>query len=264
MDCDEVRDLLDAYADNALGLADAARLNRHLQRCAACRAELAAIRGLGHALRAQAPYHRAPDALHQRVLAGLPHDGQHGPAPAAPAVPMRGRMVGWGLQAWANVGTAVVAACAVALAAALWLQRPAAQGLLAQQVVASHVRALLSGHPIDVISTDEHTVKPWFNGRLDYAPPVIDLAAQGFPLAGGRVDYVAARRVAVLTYHTGGHPIDLYLFPAEGGASMLETRSDDGYSLATWTAGGMRYWAITDAESAALQRFVQALRAASS
>ena len=147
------------------------------------------------------------------------------------------------------------------LAGTLWLQRPGRPDPIEGQIVASHVRALLSGHPIDVISTDEHTVKPWFNGRLDYAPPVIDLASQGFPLVGGRVDYVDGRRVAVLIYHTGKHPIDLYLFPAAGGSAALTARSDAGYSLETWTAAGMRYWAITDAESAALRRFVQALRA---
>ena len=259
MDCNEARDLLGAYADNALGLADAARLNRHLQGCATCRAELDAIRGLGHALRAQVPYHRAPEALRQRVLAGLPQGAAATPLPAPPGA----RTVGWGVRAWANAGMGVIAACALVLAAALWLQRPTVQSTVAQQVVASHVRALLSGHPIDVISTDEHTVKPWFNGRLDYAPPVVDLASQGFPLVGGRVDYVAARRVAVLTYHAGGHPIDLYLIPTNGGPAAPRAQSDDGYSLATWAVDGMRYWAITDAEAAVLQRFMQDLRSAS-
>lgn len=257
MDCQEARDLLDAYADNALGVADAARLNRHLQGCAACRAELLALRRLGAALRAGATHHPAPPALRQRILAALPRD---------PAPPARqhapGRWSGWGLQAWSNAGMVLITAGALALAAVLWLQRPAPEAALVPQIVASHVRALLSGHPIDVVSTDRHTVKPWFNGRLDYAPPVADLAAQGFPLAGGRVDYVGGRRVAVLNYHAGGHPIDLYLLPTAGNTAPLQTRSQDGYALATWAAGGLRYWAITDAEPAVLQGFVQALHAA--
>lgn len=258
MDCTEARDLLDAYADNELGLADAARLNRHLHGCAACRAELAALQALSRTLRAEVPYFPAPAALRQRVLAALPAAA----APAATPSPARRRVAGWGVQAWASIGTSVVAAGILVLATALWLQRPAATGnTLAPQIVASHVRALLSGHPIDVISSDEHTVKPWFNGRLDYAPPVVDLAAQRFPLTGGRVDYVGGRRVAVLTYHAGGHPIALYLFPAAGHAQPPETQSDEGYTLEDWTAGGMRYWAITDAEPAVLQRFVKALRA---
>ncbi len=260
MVCNEARDLLDAYADNMLGLADTARLNRHLQACAACRAELAAIRALGHALRAQAPYHRAPATLRARIAAALPPVT----APPAPAGEhAAGRLVGWGMPAWANAGMALVSACALALAAMLWLQRPGPEATLEPQIVASHVRALLSGHPIDVVSTDQHTVKPWFNGRLDYAPPVVNLAAQGFPLAGGRVDYVDGRRVAVLTYHAGGHPIDVYLIPtAASGAAPAQSRLDDGYALAHWTADGLRYWAITDAEPAVLAHFVQALRAA--
>lgn len=257
MDCRETRDLLDAYADNALGLADAARLNRHLPGCAACRAELEALRALGHAVRAEAPYHRAPASLRERVVGALPREAE--PAASTPR-----RIAGWGVLAWTNVATAAIAAGALVLAAALWLQRPGPQDTLEPQIVSSHVRALLSGHPIDVVSTDRHTVKPWFNGRLDYAPPVVDLASRGFPLRGGRVDYVGGRRVAVLTYHAGGHPIDLYLFPAAGGAAAPVTRSDAGYALATWAAGGLRYWAITDAEPTVLQGFVQALRAASS
>ncbi|MBS0505919.1 MAG: anti-sigma factor [Proteobacteria bacterium] len=263
MDCREARDLLGAYADNALGLLDAARLNRHLRGCAACRAELAALQDLGATLRAAAPYHRAPAALRTRVLADLARDKGQAQPPPKPALARRpGLWTGWGLQAWANAGMGLLTSCALALAGALWLQRPQPQAELAPQIVASHVRALLSGHPIDVASTDRHTVKPWFNGRLDYAPPVIDLAAQGFPLIGGRVDYVAGRRVAVLGYREGGHPIDLYLLPGAEGDAPPQTRTDAGYALATWAAGGLRYWAITDAEPAVLARFVQALRAA--
>jgi anti-sigma factor RsiW len=147
----------------------------------------------------------------------------------------------------------------VALAAVLWLQHPPARDPLVQELVASHVRSLLSGHPLDVASTDQHTVKPWFNGRLDYAPPVVDLAPQGFPLAGGRVDYVGQRRVAVLTYQVRRHPIDLYVFPGADGARVPATRAEAGYALARWQAGGMTYWAITDAAAADLQAFRQAL-----
>lgn len=262
MDCNEARDLLDAYADNMLGLADTARLNRHLQGCAACRAELDGIRALGHALRAQAPRHPAPAALRARISAALPA----APAPAAqrPAPPAAtGPAVGWGAPAWGLAAMALVTAGALVLAAVLWLQRPGPEAALEPQIVASHVRALLSGRSIDVASTDQHTVKPWFNGRLDYAPPVIDLAAQGFPLAGGRVDYMAGRRVAVLSYRAGKHPIDLYVIPAvSASAAPVQTRSDDGYALASWADDGLRYWAITDAEPAVLQRYVQSLRAA--
>lgn len=255
MDCQEVRDLLGAYADNELGLADAARLNRHLQSCAACCAELASLRALGHALRTEDAYHHAPQALRARIAATLALPSA-APQPQAPRGWM-GLAGGW----WAQAGTGVVAMGALALAAALWLQRPAAPEPYAQEIVASHVRALLSGHPIDVVSTDQHTVKPWFNGRLDYAPPVLDLAAQGFPLAGGRVDYVGGRQVAVLTYHYRKHPIDLYVLPAGAASETAPAQPLEGYALAHWQAGGMRCWAITDAAPEALRAFEQAWRA---
>ncbi|WP_047908119.1 anti-sigma factor family protein [Pandoraea faecigallinarum] len=139
----------------------------------------------------------------------------------------------------------------------------AAAGLQAQEIVSSHVRALLSQHPLDVISTDQHTVKPWFNGRLDYAPPVVDLANKGFPLAGGRLDYVGGRTVSVLVYRTDKHPIDLYVFPARDKASAAPSISgSDGYAIARWRRNGMTYWAITDAEPSHLRVFVEALQAA--
>ena len=131
---------------------------------------------------------------------------------------------------------------------------------LGQEIVASHVRALLSQHPVDVVSTDQHTVKPWFNGRLDYAPPVVDLATRGFPLAGGRMDYVAHRRVAVLVYRDQRHPIDLYVLPAAEGACTPANRSADGYAMVRWCAAGMDFWAISDAEPAHVRAFAQALR----
>lgn len=129
--------------------------------------------------------------------------------------------------------------------------------------MSSHVRALLSQHPLDVVSTDRHTVKPWFNGRLDYAPPVVDLADKGFALAGGRLDYVGGRTVAVLVYRTDQHPIDLYVFPARDKASAAPTITGaDGYAIARWRRNGMTYWAITDAEPSHLRVFVEALQAA--
>jgi anti-sigma factor (TIGR02949 family) len=250
MDCNEARDLLDAYADSELALAEAARVNRHLQDCAACRAELAAVRTLRRALREHIPRERAPAPLRARILAGLP---------GAESAPGWGRMLGGNAGAWVQLGLSALTAGAVALAAVLWLQHPPARDPLVQELVASHVRSLLSGHPLDVASTDQHTVKPWFNGRLDYAPPVVDLAPQGFPLAGGRVDYVGQRRVAVLTYQVRRHPIDLYVIPGTDGARAPATRAEAGYALARWQAGGMTYWAITDAAAADLQAFRQAL-----
>jgi anti-sigma factor RsiW len=170
-----------------------------------------------------------------------------------------------------GAGGAILGGLAVAMA--LLVGRPPAPasapeaqaptGLQPQEIVSSHVRALLSQHPLDVVSTDRHTVKPWFNGRLDYAPPVVDLADKGFALAGGRLDYVGGRTVAVLVYRTDQHPIDLYVFPARDKASAAPTITGaDGYAIARWRRNGMTYWAITDAEPSHLRVFVEALQAA--
>ncbi|MFK0376227.1 anti-sigma factor family protein [Pandoraea sp. NPDC090278] len=194
-----------------------------------------------------------------------------------PAKPARstGVEAAWGpsLAPWlfGGAGGAILGGLAVAMALLVTrppapepVQEPAAQsGLQPQEIVSSHVRALLSQHPIDVISTDQHTVKPWFNGRLDYAPPVVDLADKGFPLAGGRLDYVGGRTVSVLIYHTDKHPIDVYVFPARDKASAAPMiTGSDGYAIARWRRNGMTYWAITDAEPSHLRVFVEALQAA--
>jgi anti-sigma factor RsiW len=143
---------------------------------------------------------------------------------------------------------------------------PAQPGLL-DEIVASHVRALQPGHLEDVISTDQHTVKPWFDGRIDFAPPVRDLAAKQFPLLGGRLDYLSDRPVAALIYGSDKHVIDLYVWPiakGEGnGKPMPQTASRNGYNAVHWSEGGMDFWAVSDLEPAKLGDFVRAWRAAS-
>ncbi|PCE24439.1 hypothetical protein BZL54_33380, partial [Burkholderia ubonensis subsp. mesacidophila] len=158
-------------------------------------------------------------------------------------------------------GVALVVALAAAAGLALSAHRASTERTV-DELVASHVRAGLSARDIDVISTDRHTVKPWFNGRLDYAPPVKDLGASGFALAGGRLDYVGQRRVAVLVYRYRQHVIDVYVRPAgEGGAAAPYATVSQGYALDRWDAAGMTWWAVTDAEPAALAAFKTALNA---
>jgi anti-sigma factor RsiW len=175
-----------------------------------------------------------------------------------------------GARAWAGrpfatlpagwlAGLALALALGAAGGAALTAQRLTADRL-ADELVASHIRAGLSARDVDVVSTDRHTVKPWFNGRLDYAPPVADLGANGFALAGGRLDYVGQRRVAVLVYRYRQHLIDVYVFPGtDGPASRATVRQ--GYALERWQAAGMTWWAVTDAEPSALAAFRAALTA---
>ncbi|WP_322094213.1 anti-sigma factor family protein [Paraburkholderia bannensis] len=272
MNCDEARPLVDASVDRELSAADEWRVREHLAGCVPCRRAVAQVEAVSRITR-QAPYHRAPEGLAARIVAALPPAEAPDVAATAPQrieparrgtwrdwlrLPVGGGVGGASGAgpagfAWAGSGVLLLGALGVALA--LHLRTPATDGAFVDELVASHIRAQISGRDIDVISTDRHTVKPWFNGRIDYAPPVEDFAAQGFPLIGGRLDYVGRERVAVLIYRFRKHVIDLYVFPpgSAGPAQQGGTpRASDGYSLLRWQAAGMTWWAVTDAGPDAL------------
>ncbi|EPZ87365.1 zf-HC2 domain-containing protein [Burkholderia cenocepacia] len=290
MDCNEARALLDADVDRELSAPDALRVQQHVDGCDACRRERARIVTLVQAVR-QADYHRAPDALRASLLASLPAaadaradaPSRAEPRPESPSPPPRrprgrdwfawltGRggaarpvSTGTGPRVAALPGLGWGVALLMALAAAggmAWSARHADTDRTVDELVASHVRADLSARDIDVISTDRHTVKPWFNGRLDYAPPVEDLAASGFALVGGRLDYVGRRRVAVLVYRHRQHVVDVYVQPAGERPAAPYTTVSQGYALDRWNAAGMTWGAVTDAEPSALAAFRTALDA---
>ncbi|VWD02134.1 anti-sigma factor family protein [Burkholderia contaminans] len=288
MDCNEARALLDADVDRELSAPDALRVQQHVEACEACRRERARIVTLAQAVR-QADYHRAPDALRAGILASLPaaadapvrEQAQPQPEPRSTPQPRpRGRrwfswlteQGGSARPASAGMGPRVAALPGLGWGVALLVALAAAGGMTlsarhadtdrtVDELVSSHVRADLSARDIDVISTDRHTVKPWFNGRIDYAPPVEDLAAAGFALVGGRLDYVGRRRVAVLVYRYRQHVIDVYVRPAGEGPGAPYTTVSQGYALDRWEAAGMTWWAVTDAEPSALAAFRTALDA---
>jgi anti-sigma factor RsiW len=249
MSCQEVREFLDAYVDRELDVVTTRQFDRHLTECVNCRAVYEQYQRLQDAVQAQIPYFQAPEGLEEKIRARL-----------RPAERDRDRSVRrewfprW--RGWTLAGSGVAL---LVLAAMLFqvVRRPPASELLADQVVSSHIRSLMANHLSDVVSTDQHTVKPWFSGKLDFAPVVKDLSSQGFPLAGGRLDYLDHRPVAALVYKHRQHMINLFLWPSPEPDSSPQALTIKGYNVVHWTQSQMAYWAVSDLNAAELNEFVR-------
>jgi len=242
MNCDEVRPLLAAHLDGELDVVRDADVVAHLNTCTAC-----ADAALAHAARRsliveKLTRYAAPAGLRASIRAALPT--------AAPVA----RAPWWmaNRQVFPLAATFVVA---IGLGFT-WGGARARRAARLDEVVSSYVRSNASGHAIDVISTDRHTVKPWFAGKLDFAPPVYDLASAGFPLVGGRVDRIHEQTAAVLIYNRRKHVIDLYITP-DAGASLPAETTTSGFNLVSWTAGGQRFVAISDLAAPELADFAR-------
>lgn len=208
-------------------------------------------------IRREAPRYTPPPELAARLRAQL--DATALPAPAAtarPAVP-RPR---WRWRPLEALGLVGLGAAGAWLAALMFLAAPVPAGLL-DELATSHVRSLQATHLMDVASTDQHTVKPWFAGKLDFAPPVPDLQADGYTLAGGRLDYVQGRNVAALVYRPGRHVVNLFVWPAAPGQpeQAPTPATQRGFNLVGWTHAGLQAWAVSDMNAAELQAFAQAV-----
>ena len=255
MDCDEVRHRASGYVDDEWDLGRAIEIERHLRECEACRETYAQERASRAAIRQHATYYPAPPGLESRIRAALSVPRERRPTPVATRWLSPARWVGLG------VGGSFAFAAVLVLSLVLRFVPPSGADGLTADLVADHVRSLMADHLTDVGSPDQHTVKPWFNGRLDFSPPVHDLAADGFPLAGGRLDYLNGRAVAALVYHRRGHPINVFVWPdSEGRRTVLEQSEKQGYHLIRWTQAGMVFWAVSDLNPEELAQFVQHLR----
>jgi len=246
MNCQQAKPLLDAYADGELEAAAILELEQHLKSCSACALAWRNLQSLKKSLKQDALYFTAPDELRQRIKSALP-----APPKAIPYRPT------WN---WNWLTAAMSGAFAVCLALLLFVAqpRPSSQQPLAQEIVSSHIRSLMANHELDVMSTDQHTVKPWFNGKLDFSPPVKDLAAQEFPLIGGRLDYLGGRSVAALVFQRHKHVINLFVWPAqEADSKPAAVASSQGYHLIRWSDAGMVFWAVSDLNEKELMEFVQ-------
>jgi anti-sigma factor RsiW len=247
MSCQEACQLIDAYVDGELDLVHSLEFGRHLETCTDCRALCDEVETLRNAVRTHHPYFAAPDGLDKRIRAQL-----RNAAGAKTRTVRHQKFPMWGLSAVA--ASIVVLAVFTAMFIAM-LRRPAGE-TLAEQVVSSHIRSLMENHLADVPSSDQHTVKPWFNGKLDFSPPVKDLKAEGFPLTGGRLDYLDGRSVAALLYRRRQHTINLFVWPSTYSDSGPQMLTNKGYNLAHWTQSGMTYWAASDLNKRELNEFV--------
>ncbi len=245
MDHDQIRDLLHAYVDGELDVVNARATEQHLQTCQDCRRAEQQIRSLGSAITNSAPAYRAPAHLRKNVRAALRRELKGEQPSFSPWLILAG------------------AACALLIVGAVLFQsgHTSRTDAFADQVIANHIRSLLATHLVDVASSDQHTVKPWFEGKIDFAPTVTDFASQGFPLVGGRLDYLGGRTVAALVYQRNKHPINLFIEPA-GSTSDRPPGAINrrGYNILHWTRSGMDYWAISDLNKTELEQFAALVR----
>jgi anti-sigma factor RsiW len=253
--CERVRDLLGAFQDSELRGDDRDAVAAHLTSCASCTELLADNQRIGRTLRQHGRL-AAPPALAARISAALDTvDREPVTAMAAPA-PFKAPARQNRLTRYATQAAAMAAACSISAGATWWMMVSGNQsGMIERELLNAHLRSLLQDSQVQIASSDQHTVRPWFTGRADFAPGVKDLKAEGFPLTGGRLDYVADRRAAVLVYQRKLHVINVFMWPAAAAgesAPRLSTRS--GYNMLSWTRNAVTYAAVSDLNAAELRQ----------
>ena len=228
--------LLGGLVDNELDAANVAMVEAHVLRCQGCREELERLQAVRNLLKSDGVRHAAPESLAKRIAA-LPE--------LSPKAATENRLPGW-------LAPGLVGALAASLALVTLLP-PSEQSALDQQLVSSHVRSLQPGHLIDVQTANQHVVKPWFNGKVDFAPPVPDLSDQGFPLVGGRLDSIDGKTAAAIVYKRRLHTVNVFVWRAS--AEHGRTHVQNGFALDQWSADGLRFAAVSDIPAAELGQF---------
>ena len=257
MRCADCMPMIDALADHELPPEEERDLRAHIERCVDCARELALVLDVSRAAREGLVRHQAPDVLKARIRAAVSGVNEAnesaGEEPAARS-PARSRRRSY--LRLAAAGVLIAAASSALTFAAL---RQGSPDSTESELLASHIRSLMPGHLTDVASTNQHQVKPWFNGRLDLSPAVPNLDSLGFPLLGGRLDYVAGRRVAAVVYGRRQHVINVYSWPAAAHESP-RTAAAQGYNMAEWQSGDVEYWAVSDLNRPELDQFIARFR----
>jgi len=238
LSCEQTRPLLSAYFDRELDVAKSLEIEGHLRECTRCAAVVQQHEALHGAVSAAALVFAPPRDLEWRLRKAVRREAK--PRSLSVLRPWR----------WAALPAAATLLVAFSWSMALNRGGPSADDLLLAELVSGHVRSLQVVHLVDVTTSDQHTVKPWFNGKVDFAPPVADFKASGFPLVGGRVDYVAGRPTAVLVYTRNQHIVNVFIWPAGKGEGQARRNATyQGYHLSRWSESGLTCWAVSDVNS---------------
>jgi len=254
MSCKMTQRFVPGYLDGELDLVRTIEMETHLKDCPACTQNLENQQEVRSALRRSSLAYTAPAVLRDQIQSSLR---------ASARVAVQDRKIKWpSLHMWQWAGAVAVLAL---FSLSGWqmtarLRAPSSDQLITAEVFSSHVRSLEANHLTDVVSTDQHTVKPWFDGKLDFSPPVEDLASDGFPLVGGRLDYLEGRKVAALIYQRHEHFINVFVWPSPAISNSTQAiESRQGYNIMQWSHGGFHCWAVSDISSPELAEFVRLL-----
>ncbi len=246
MNRDHVQHLLNGYIDGELDLVNSLEIEEHLQSCTTCSRQYQELMALHKIASDAALFYPAPAGLEKRIRLSV---RKANPVPRS----WRELNLRWIAPA---AGLFVIVLLVLVIFGRSWFA-PGQTTALAEEVQSAHIRSLMANHLTDVTSSDQHTVKPWFNGKLDFSPPVVDLADQGFPLIGGRLDALDGHPVAALVYQRNKHLINVFIWPPADKATGLQFSTNNGYNLFHWNQSGMTYWAISDLNPSELQGFVK-------
>lgn len=234
--CEDVQDLASAWLDRELSETRARAVEAHMETCASCQAYTADLRILAAEM-AHLGREPAPPGLEARIRAALAEESGRAVIPFTRPGRWRGAV---------RQAASLAAVCLLSVFGT-WavVHQPDGPPVAGRDAVAAHMRSLLADSPIQVVSSDSHTVRPWFAGKVEFAPPVKDLTAEGFPLIGGRLDFVDGHRVAALVYRHGPHTVSVFVWP-DGADAAAKASRVSGLNLLTWTRDGMVWWAVSD------------------
>jgi anti-sigma factor RsiW len=246
MSCPDMAPLLHGLLDDELELVEAARMEKHLAACAECHDEYERLQQLRTKFRGPAMFYPAPESLRRSIEQSIQDR----------LIPNSKAVEGW-RRVFADWRVGATSSLALAASLVLFIASVGLGDDIRQELISGHVRSLQANHLTDVATSDQHTVKPWFSGKVDLSPPVLDLTDRGYPLAGGRLDYIDGHVAAVLVYRRHQHVINLFVWPASGDRDESpRPSSHQGYHLLHWTQDGLSFWAVSELNMGELRDFV--------